>query len=203
MTVLTETLDRLEYWLWQNHPGVAELLKPGLTSEEIDNQVQDLPIQLTQEIKQLYQWTNGCDLFFTPWQNEALSWMPLDKAIQYSYEQPYVASEFVMEKINIPNLVMFPEFEELVHFAVCDGDESSPILTMDECFCAGFAYSSITSMALTTLECYERKIIEIDYALGTISLDASLRNEFTSICKQNNAAFNLDSIRERYNIKIE
>lgn len=203
MTVLTETLDRLEYWLWQNHPGVAELLKPGLTSEEIDNQVQNLPVQLTQEIKELYQWTNGCDLFFTPWQNEALSWMPLDKAIQYSYEQPYVCSEFVMEKINIPNLVMFPEFEELVHFAVCDGDESSPILTMDECFYTGFAYSSITSMALTALEGYEREIIEIDYALGAISLDASLRNEFTSICKQNNAAFNLDFIRERYKIKTE
>lgn len=85
MTVLTETLDRLEYWLWQNHPGVAELLKPGLTSEEIDNQIQDLLVQPTQEIKQLYQWTNGCDLFFTPFHpGETLCVMSLDKAIQYS-----------------------------------------------------------------------------------------------------------------------
>jgi len=48
------------------HPGVAELLDSGLTSEEIDNQLQDIPVQITQEIKELYQWTNGCMLFPSP-----------------------------------------------------------------------------------------------------------------------------------------
>ncbi len=201
MTVLTETLDRLEYWLWQNHPGVAELLEPGLTSEEIDNQVQDLPVQLTQEIKELYQWTNGCSVFALPFHDEHIAVMSLEDAIQFSYHQPYVASEFIMEKIKIPNLVIWREFEELVHFAVCDGDDSSPILTMDECFCTGFAYSSITTMALTTLEGYERGILTIGDGWNPRILSGTLRNEFKSICQQNNAAFNSDSILERYSVR--
>lgn len=208
MTVLTETLDRLEYWLWQNHPGVAELLKPGLTSEEIDNQLQDLPVQLTQEIKKLYQWTNGCMLFPSPWQGEALGWMPLEQAIQFSYYQPYVASEleFIVEKIKVPTLVMFWEFERWVHFALCDGDDVSPILVTTDDYYIRLAYSSITSMALTTLECYEREILTIKDGHRrpeVIDENKTLFKEFNFIRKRNNAIFNSESIRERYNIDLE
>lgn len=206
MTVLTETLDRLEYWLWQNHPGVAESLEPGLTSEEIDNQFKDIPVQITQEIKELYQWTNGCTTFFSPWQNETLGWMSLEKAIQYSYYQPYVASEceFIVENLEVPTFVMFGEFEELIHFAVCDGDNLSPILVTSDDNCIRLAYSSINSMALTTLECYEQEIIHVDYAQGSLSIpNESLREEFNFIRKRNNAIFNSESIRERYNIDLE
>lgn len=206
MTVLTETLDRLEYWLWQNHPGVAELLEPGLTSEEIDNQFKDIPVQITQEIKELYQWTNGCMLFFSLWQGEALGWMPLEKAIQYSYYQPYVASEleFIVEKIKVPTFVMFSEFERWIYFALCDGNESSPILVTTDDNYIRLAYSSITSMALTTLECYEQEIIHVDYALGILFIsNESLFEEFNFIRKRNNTLFNSESIRERYNIDLE
>ncbi|KJH73599.1 SMI1/KNR4 family protein [Aliterella atlantica] len=206
MTVLTETLDRLEYWLWQNHPGVAELLKPGLTSEEIDNQVQDLPVQLTQEIKELYQWTNGCDLFFTPFYDETLCAMPLENAIQYSYHQPYVASEceLIVEKLEVPTFVMFPDFDDWIHFAICDGNESSPILVVTDDGYSRLAYSSITSMALTTLECYEQEIIHVNYDWGRLFIpNESLLKEFNFIRKRNNTAFKSDSIRERYKIDLE
>ena len=206
MTVLTETLDRLEYWLWQNHPGVAELLQPGLTSEEIDNRFKDIPVQITQEIKELYQWTNGCTTFFSPWQDETLNWMPLEKAIQYSYYQPHVVSECepIVEKLEVPTFVMFREFERWVHFAVCDGNESSPILVITDDNYMRLAYSSITSMALTTLECYEQEIIHVDYDRGTLLIpNESLFEEFNFIRKRNNAISNSESIRERYNIDLE
>lgn len=207
MTVLTETLERLEYWLLQHHPLVAESLKPGLTVEEIDNQVrqvQDLPFHITQEIEELYQWANGWDLFFTPFHDENLGAMPLEEAIQYSYAQPTQASWVVIERVDIPNLVMFHEFERWVHFAVCDEDDSSPILVITDDDYTRLAYSSITSMVLTTLECYEREILKIDYDQAkSLIANESLLKEFNFIRRRNNAAFDSESIRERYSIQLE
>ncbi|MCU0536412.1 MAG: hypothetical protein MUD14_21195 [Hydrococcus sp. Prado102] len=208
MTVLTETLEQLEYWLWQNYPDLATSLNPGLTFEEIENLVQDLPVQITTEIREFYQWANGCGLFATPFFHEPLGIMPLEKAIQYSYDESEKVSEIVMQLVElpIPNLVMFWEFERWIHFAVCDGNESSPILVVTDDYYTRLAYSSLTSMALTTLECYEKEIFKIEKGWKTPRIfDGSLAlvEEFNSIRKRNNAAFNSNSIRELYNIKIE
>lgn len=205
MTVLRETLERLEYWLWQHHPRTAELLEPGLTSEEIDDQVQNLPIQITQEIKQLYQWANGCSVFALPFSEECIGVMSLEKAIECSYHWRYEASKSVMQIVNLPNLVMFPDYEGLIYCAFCDGDESSPIFAVDgeDPNYAKLAYSSINSMALTTLECYKQQILQIEER-GTIrSKDETLLKEFNSIRKRNNAGFNSDAIREQYNLKLK
>lgn len=208
MTVLTETLEQLEHWLWQHYPDVATLLNPGLTSEEIDNIVCDLPVQITKEIKEFYQWSNGCSLFATPFHDEALALMPLEKAAQYSYYEPDGISAIVKRLVKrpIPNLVMFSEFERWIHFAVCDENESSPILVITDDYYTRLAYSSLTSMALTTLECYEKEIFKIEEGWTRpkfFDISSTLVEEFNSIRKRNNTIFNSESIRERYNIKIE
>ncbi len=132
--------------------------------------------------------------------------MSLENAIQYSYHHPYVASEleFIVEKIKVPALVMFWEFERWIHFAICDGNESSPILVTTDDYYTRLAYSSINSMALTTLEGYEREILTIkDGHRRPTVLNETLLKEFNSIRKRNNAMFNSESIRERYNIDFE
>ena len=58
MSVLINALERFEYWLWNNHPKVANSLSSGLTSEEINNMAQSLPFSLSEEIKELYQLTS-------------------------------------------------------------------------------------------------------------------------------------------------
>ncbi|BAY81092.1 PBS lyase HEAT-like repeat protein [Calothrix parasitica NIES-267] len=60
MSALTEALKRFEHWLWNNHPKRANSLPSGLTSEEINYMAQSLPFSLSEEIKELYQWSNGC-----------------------------------------------------------------------------------------------------------------------------------------------
>ncbi|BAY13188.1 hypothetical protein [Calothrix sp. NIES-2098] len=203
MTVLTETLEQLEYWLWQHHPDLAASLNPGLTSQEIDNTIRNLPIQITQEIRELYQWTNGSSLFVTPCHlDEALALISLEKAIQYSYYDN--VSEVVRERVKIPNLVMFWEFERWVHFAVCDQREASPILVITDDDYTRLAYSSLTSMVLTTLECYQREIFKIrDGWRRPILIDEPSKKKFNAIRNRNNQAFNLASIQERYDIVIQ
>lgn len=59
-------------------------------------------------------------------------------------------------------------------------------------------------MALTTLECYDREVFKIEVGWKRPRIfDESILQEFNSIRKRNNKAFNAESIKVRYNITIE
>ncbi|WP_375510108.1 SMI1/KNR4 family protein [uncultured Nostoc sp.] len=59
MSLLTDALDRIINWLQQNKPSYASSLQPGLTYEEIEKKVKNLPFSLPREVYELYQWRNG------------------------------------------------------------------------------------------------------------------------------------------------
>ena len=62
MWILTNALERILNWLQQNLLSEyisVEVLEPGLTYEEIEERVADLPFCLSQEVYELYQWRNG------------------------------------------------------------------------------------------------------------------------------------------------
>ena len=211
MSVLTEALERFEYWLWNNHPEIASSLPPGLTIEEINNIAQSLPFSLSREIKELYQWSNSSSGGLVTLSNycyEIIGFMPLHRAIEITHD-----AEHISEWLNLPCFYMFPEFERWVHFAVCDEEETSPILVATDDPCTRFAYANITSMVLTTIECYEKEIIrfgkyrtEFNESLNVESdeLDEYLdaREEFENILNKNNSMFNQEAIRQKYNIEI-
>lgn len=202
MTGLIEALEQLEYWLWQNHPGLASSMVPGLTTEEIDDLLGELPGQVTQEIREFYQWTNGSEIFLTPCHfDEPLRIMPLKTAIQYTSEP----NSFLEQRINIPKLVMFWESERWLHLAICDETEASPILVITDDDFTRLAYSSLTSMVLTNLECYQKEIIKIEVRDSWIRLkldDEPSRKEFDAIRNRNNQAFELASFQERHNLEV-
>lgn len=199
MSVLTEALEQLTAWINQHHPKLAKSLRPGLTTEEIDNQSQTLPFQLSQEIRELYQWSNGCKIFRTPYYlDEMLNFVPLQKAIQYT--QPSEAGH-ISDKLKIPGFFMFSEFERWVHFAVCDGNNTSPVLVVTDDPDTRLAYTSITSMVLLTLECYEKEIFHVGQ-YGFFVLNQALANDFKSCREKYNLMFNQESIRQKYNITI-
>ncbi len=56
---LTNALDRILKWIEQYKPWYVNYLQPGLSRGEIENLVRDLPIQLPEEVYELYQWRNG------------------------------------------------------------------------------------------------------------------------------------------------
>ena len=211
MSVLTQALERFEYWLWNNYPEVASSLTPGLTNEEINDMAKSLPFPLSRKIKELYQWSNGSSgglVTLSNYCDEIIGFMPLDRAIEMTYD-----AEHISEWLNLPCFCMFPEFERWVHFAVCDEEEISPILVVTDDPCTRFAYANITSMILTTIECYEKEIIkfgkygtEFNESLNVESdeLDEYLdaKEEFENILNQNNSMFNQQAIRKKYNIEI-
>jgi cell wall assembly regulator SMI1 len=61
MSTLMDTLQRILNWLQANYPEAASSLKPGLSYEEIEVKLADLPFHLPQEVYELYQWRNGMD----------------------------------------------------------------------------------------------------------------------------------------------
>ncbi len=59
MSLLTETLNKIEYHLQENYPEIAARLRSGLSYSEIEAKVSFLPFKLPQELYELYQWKNG------------------------------------------------------------------------------------------------------------------------------------------------
>jgi cell wall assembly regulator SMI1 len=59
MSEITEALQRIEAWLQNHMTNRAAELKPGLTRDEIEEQVKDLPFSLPEVVYELYQWHDG------------------------------------------------------------------------------------------------------------------------------------------------
>jgi hypothetical protein len=62
MDTLLTTLTRLDEYFASRRPIFAENLLPGLSVQEIDEVVADLPFRLSEEFYVLYQWHNGVDI---------------------------------------------------------------------------------------------------------------------------------------------
>jgi len=54
-------LERIKRWAEQRDPEFVALLQPGLSRQEIDALVGNLPFALAEEVYELYQWHNGQD----------------------------------------------------------------------------------------------------------------------------------------------
>ncbi|OKH43013.1 hypothetical protein NIES2101_31670 [Calothrix sp. HK-06] len=85
MSDLTNALDKILSWLQKNYPSHVALLQPGLTEAEINELIEDLPLQLPQDIRELYQWKNGSiiigDYEDFCWAFECWSFYPLELII--------------------------------------------------------------------------------------------------------------------------
>ena len=149
MSELTNALNIILNWFQYNKPSIVDALQPGLTIEEIEEKVKDLPFRLTQEVYELYQWRNGMiddgSCFFT-----AFRFFSLEEAIE--------ESQIMKEAwgLSLP-FGWFPLFEfEGEFFAVVGAEENtenSPILhTYHD---IDISYRNLTNMMLYIAECYE------------------------------------------------
>lgn len=58
MSTLTKTLELISTWVEKRFPD-SHPLQPGLSYETIQQEVRDLPFELSTEIYELYLWRNG------------------------------------------------------------------------------------------------------------------------------------------------
>lgn len=175
---LTNALNRILKWIEQHKPWYVEYLQPGLSRAEIEEIVCDLPIQLSSEICELYQWRNGAkkgDLGQeTAWLFENWTFKPLREVVtQY---QQYLSEKRNWKIHQINTIPYFKNFKILSVFYnggkgqtgslwVHDNLEFCPVIFehFEEGDLSIFQkYTSLTSMMLTMAECYETDAYYID-----------------------------------------
>jgi hypothetical protein len=59
MWLIEESIERIINWIKIGHPEIVDYIIPGLTDEEIETIVKDLPFSIPEELKCLYRYTNG------------------------------------------------------------------------------------------------------------------------------------------------
>ena len=159
-------------WLQEHKSHYASTFLPGLSREEIEATVADLPGQIPEEVYELYQWRNG-----TPEEDietvayPYLGFIPLEEAVQ--------ACKALVELNRDDELVVF-EGKSLFPFFCSNGEYCSVILDSQqqeqslvldigaECD-VSIIYKSLTSMMVTLAECCETGayyIGEIDEEMG-------------------------------------
>ncbi|MEM7725579.1 MAG: HEAT repeat domain-containing protein [Cyanobacteria bacterium P01_A01_bin.45] len=180
---LTNALNRILDWIEQHRSYYVKYLQPGLSKDEIDNLVKDLPFQLPLEIYDLYQWRNGAlhegenlydkGLIFKP----AWSFRPLQEVVKICLEninkQKHLKNhlmyfsdwKFYGEKFDILPIFYTIRYYDIDCYRsgnlwISKEKDLNPVIFND--FEEGEnileKYSSITSMMLTIAECYENGI---------------------------------------------
>ncbi len=86
MSALTEALEFIFNWMMQNMPNHPAIMRQGLSRDEIEAKVRELPFYLPEEIYELYQWRNGGINPFLPHPDawDLASFFSLEEAISIS-----------------------------------------------------------------------------------------------------------------------
>lgn len=161
MNKLRDSLEKILVWQERNRPEYATTFQPGLTEEEIEEKVKDIPFKLPKEVYELYQWRNGSTFdYFLP--GSGFIFLPLERAIE-EYElnaDTYSSDDEYDESEDYWNPYYFPIFfEGIENFFVIGSDkqqEKSPVIYYfiedgsHDVFC-----SSLTKMIQVIAECYE------------------------------------------------
>jgi hypothetical protein len=157
MSILRDALERIFHWFNKNHPKVITSLVPGLTSSEIDEILSSLSLQIPQEVREIYKFSNGLNeqIF------DGLYLLSLESAIQEAktwVNEPY---EEIAEMYKYAGKAIFPIFQlEGDNLAVVETkgqSETSPIVLLSHSGGTDISlkYASLTAMMLTLAESYE------------------------------------------------
>ena len=153
MSQLTDSLNQIKTWLENNCPQAAESILPGLSLEEIESKIEDLPFSLPKEFYELYQWSRGNSLdpkdiyTYIFGADDATSLNSLEYAME-------VFPDFVDEDedcaVNYIGKTLFPIFGSDATFHCIVGDwqdeTPSPIVYISDIIETNHSFVSLTSM---------------------------------------------------------
>jgi hypothetical protein len=165
-TILIDSLERILGWLPNNFPSYATGFLPGLSNDEIEERVTNLPFKLPKEVYDLYNWRNGTDseagifVYHYLWD--------LDTVLEISSGINNSEGLFLPEGVSKSNYLL-PIFEfEGEYFAVLvDSSEVETAPVYHICGEGGgtnLAFNSLTTMMLTIAESYETGVYQVDSA---------------------------------------
>lgn len=159
MSALTDALNRIMEWLQQNSPICAS----GLSPEEVEEKLGELPFCVSREVHELYQWRNGanneCGVFVYHYL------LNIDTALQYS--QGFNDSYWLEVRQRDGNpLYLFLIFDfDGEYFAVTGSSSSNDAAPVFHIGCddgsVSFAFTNLTNMMLALAECYETGVYAV------------------------------------------
>ncbi|GBE91860.1 SMI1/KNR4 family protein [Nostoc cycadae] len=169
MLTLTQYLERILVWLQLNQPSFASSLQPGLTRLQIQEKVQNLPLVLSEEFYELYQWRNGVTygdenfaIFYPPY-----TFNSLEFAIEEYYKLIKYAHKFSeqnwVDPAEIWNNKWLPIFSFDKEYICIISDENNIEVSqvLHKLMGGGepiIKYTSLANMMRTIAECYETGI---------------------------------------------
>ncbi|MBV6624042.1 MAG: SMI1/KNR4 family protein [Rivularia sp. (in: Bacteria)] len=169
MSQLTDSLNQIKTWLEENCPQAAESITPGLSLEEIESKIENLPFSLPEEFYELYQWSRGNylsnptiykDIFGA---DDAMGLNTLEYAMEVF---PYFEDEFEECAANYIGKPLFPIFGTDKTFLCIVGDwqdkTPSPIVYVSELRETEHRYVSLPSMMQTAAESIEANALNFN-----------------------------------------
>jgi hypothetical protein len=168
MTKLFNALFRIQNWLRQNYSDGSDALKPGLSLDEIESKLQQIPYKLPLEVHELYQWSSGSEVndaafLFGSYEPKLL--LELDNAIEIA-KSPIFNHEHEEVDLQYGGKRLFPvfEFEGSYLCVVGDWDDSytSPMVMISDICEIYTEYTSLTNMMNEIADLYEGNNCFID-----------------------------------------
>ena len=168
----TSALERIERWARQNDPAFVALLQPGLTQQEINAAVGDLPFALAEEVYELYQWRNGQkegQFRLGLVRSVLYPFMPLEEALnEYTQFQAEDYKQSVLEAYGefdgsggwLPLMGMERYYKASLGTAA--GSQKSHILGLTRDDFPHVSYGSLTSMLEFQADVYESGALRVD-----------------------------------------
>jgi hypothetical protein len=148
MSELTEALESIRDWLEKNNPYEFSRLRAGLSRDEIDELVKDLPFTVPEEVCELYQWHDGSvDRFI----RSNYNFMSLTEAINKYHEEMgeirYDSREeayFVEQSLPIFRLWCQGD---VFYTVMASGENKGKVILYDaECRSYSLQYSNLTNL---------------------------------------------------------
>ncbi|MEG4345202.1 HEAT repeat domain-containing protein [Microcoleus sp. A003_D6] len=172
---LTDALNRILSWIERHEPSWIEYLYPGLSKDEIDDLVRDLPIQFYPELYELYQWRNGAvegdEWKETAWIFHSWAFRPLQEIVAELRQDIFTHQTIQTNNIADVGIIKpyWGNFKYLnIFYHILWEDNGCVLINNILNFCPIIfhrleegeltlleKYTSLTSMMLTIAECYE------------------------------------------------
>lgn len=148
MSELTEALECIRDWLEQNQPYDFSCLRAGLSRNEIDELVKDLPFTIPEEVYELYQWHDGCaDKFI----RSNYDFMSLTEAISTYHEEVgenlyYSREETHSLEQSIPVFKLWSQ-GNVVYTVIASGENQGKVMLYDtDCRYYPLQYANLTKL---------------------------------------------------------
>ncbi|MEH1845647.1 MAG: HEAT repeat domain-containing protein [Nostoc sp.] len=160
MSDIKNALTRINYWFRKNHPAKIASLASGLSPLEIDNLFSGLSFKVSEEVREIYQWSNGylINKCADDWIFDYMYLLSLESGVKeaQTWVEEHEEIALMYKYAGKPILpICMSDIEFLAVVATDDEQTTSPVIHISEIVEISLRYTNLTAMMLTIAESYE------------------------------------------------